>query len=243
MNKKYYFIFIGLFLIFLISGCTITEENIDKVAAKMQEVYDKINTIQVHQEQTFKVKYNPEESSQENLKNDIERGAILSEGHIITKFVTDISIKKPDKEKIYYSRTEGYITDQISTLIVGNVMYDERVNTIFKFDCSEQIRKEPNFLEYLQQILNKHKLELVGTETISGKEAYKIKLEPNEFIWIDKETYLPLKEVTNLYETIYSDYKINEDIPDSIFSPPSNKKIIEQVCLSDKNAFETPQKN
>jgi len=241
-NKKYNFIFIvfiGLFLIFFISGCTVTEENIDEVAAKMQDAYNNINTIQFHQVQTFKI--DPKESSQENLEDDLKRGAILSEGYLITKFVTDVYIEKPDKEKIDYSRTEGYMVDQISKLIAGNEMYEEFSDRIYKFTCVEQIRKEPNFLKNLQDILNKHKLELVGTETIFDREAYKIKLETDQFMWIDKETYLPLKEVTNLYEIIYSNYRINEDLSDSIFFPPSNKKLIEQGCPLEKKVSEAPE--
>ncbi|MBI3034701.1 outer membrane lipoprotein carrier protein LolA [Candidatus Woesearchaeota archaeon] len=237
-NEKYnliFIVFIALFLIFLISGCTITEENVDEIAAKMQEAYDKINTLKVHKEEIFKVKYNPEEMSQENLNNDIRRGAVLSGGYIITKFVTDTFIEKPGKEKTEFSRNEGYIADQISKLIIENELYEEFADKTYRFTCAEQIRKEPNFVKYLKDILNKYNnMELAGKETISGKEAYKLKLETDHFIWIDKGTYLPLRESNGLNEVVYSNYKINEAIQDSIFSTPSNKKLIEQGCPSEK---------
>jgi len=231
---KYPHNIIGLFLIILISGCNVTEENVDKVAAQMQEVYDNINTIQVHKEEVFKHEHDPDNVIEENLREDLERGAYISEGYMIIKFVTDIYIEKPDKEKIEYSRTEGYRGNKVLKLTIGNNMYDEEEDIIFISKCATQIRKEPNFIDYLKGILNKYNLELVGKETISDRKSYKIKLEPNHFIWIDTETLLPLKEVNDLvYELIYSNYKINEDIPDIIFSPPSsNKEIIETDCPS-----------
>jgi outer membrane lipoprotein-sorting protein len=215
--KKYSFIVLVLSII-LVSGCTtLTEENIDIVAAQMQEIYDGIDTIQVRIEQT-------------GFADD---GSIYSES-VTIKYVDKLA----NKRKMEF--VEGYFRDagKITNLWIGNDYYDERENLVYYYSCSTNVFDEPDFIDELRSMLSKwSSIELIGTEIIDGSEAYKIRLgEENEehYIWIDKGRYLPIKELfTGQLEKTFSDYAVNGDIPDEIFSLPSDKEIIEKSCLSE----------
>ena len=219
-------------------GCvTPDSENIDVVANKMQEVYSSINTIQAV-EKTTQTIHPPTYDEGEGPSGEREssgqeigwpphwriKNAMLPQTITIT---TQIYFEKEDKEKrvFDYSLSSDYFIEMpLSRLILGEKAYFDMRDGI-KAGCYSG-NLVPNFRELLLGLIKKFPdMKLVGIEEISGRLAYKIELDAHHYVWIDKETYFPLKLLQGSMETIYSDFKINEPLPTNIFDIPAKLNI------------------
>lgn len=117
-------------------------------------------------------------------------------------------------------------------------IYNPESETVFKTELSDDFYGlkffEPNvYAEFLNGTLNGKTASLLGAEDIDKKNAYLLELTPSENnksslqgeskIWVDMETWMPLRwEVYNNREITYlaieiQDMKLNSGIPDSEF--------------------------
>ena len=176
-----------------------------------------------------------------NLEKDVAEGiSKISNNILITIIERTVHIKKPGK----------YIIDTpISKQIVVSTPdynYIKDNGEVRQFPCpKEKIIIDYDFLKMLDSLTKKYDLTYIGIEEVSERKAYKFDLtyaqtaelsgkeNVGDFagsVWIDEETFMPLKVTSDpkgdtISVTEYSNYKINVDIPDSLFSaPPEVKK-------------------
>jgi len=191
------------------------------------------------------------------------------------KYSRSFHIDKP-QQKMKISATGVTLELETFTQIwTGNDYYNikdysgDEFDTITKATCPGPAftlgYREEIFEELISTIRKFSPVEVVGKETINGREALKISLggkqcirfsgspqeinlldkgsqtgtceeyiEGQHFLWLDAQNYLPLKESNPpAFEVVYTDYKINEDIPSNIFTPPQGE-ITEVSCSEDE---------
>ncbi|MDD3041644.1 MAG: outer membrane lipoprotein-sorting protein [Methanosarcinaceae archaeon] len=148
----------------------------------------------------------------------------------------EILWKKPGLMKSTIRRPEKNTESVIVSDENYQWIYNSDSNTALKTELSEETDISDNeacplfFGENLNR--NNSKIFLIGTEKIEGKDAYLLEFTPEEEhefyllktkIWIDKETWLPIRY--ELYdnrermavEIEIQDLKINSGLPDSEF--------------------------
>ena len=193
---------------FLAKNLKLSDNNIEFIAKKMLESYNNINTVQFHFEQTgFE-------------KNDSPASLFITNEYLD---------KVKNKKKIEFLSVEG----KVANLWIGENYYDIREDKIYKYSCPSNVFDAPDFVAELKSMMRKWgSIELVGVETIKDSETYKIQLgEEGHYIWIDQIYYLPVKEFFGEnYERNYSNYIINGNFSESVFSVPSGISIIEKGC-------------
>jgi outer membrane lipoprotein-sorting protein len=210
---------------FFASGCTEKNLSAEEIAAQMM---DKQNSIQDYSYTLHTTSYLGEKT----IESD-------------DKFV----LKKPNKSKEIL--TEPGTGNQSIFVYDGEFMWHYNIP-----DTHEVVKTKISGIPELTQndcinmigeILNSTNVTLLGMEKVDGRNAYMLKTTPKETnessqlpdrtkIWVDKETWIPLKyEIYNSDGnpfTIFEirDLKINSGIPDSEFQfeIPKDAKIVEE---------------
>jgi outer membrane lipoprotein-sorting protein len=143
--------------------------------------------------------------------------------------------KKPDKTKTVTIKPE----EEAGSIAVldGEFMwtYDPKTNTVIKMEMpNTPVLGEIDYVGIISELLNETEVSLLGMEEIEGRPAYLLKTSPKEEgegiqlvdemkLWVDKETWMPLRyEMYNsdgdlVIELEILDLEINTGIPDSEF--------------------------
>lgn len=205
-----------------VSGCTEKDLSAEDIATRMLEKQESIQDYSYTMHTTY---YVGEKAVESEFKT------IYKKPHMIKNF-----IQEPGKEE--------------ETLVLSDEefrwTYAPDTNTVMKTKLPKT--PEPTESDYLNLIritLNDTNVSLLGLEEIDSREIYLLKAVPKETeenaaqydmkIWIDKETWMPLKY--DLYDSrgnltvrteIY-DLKVNTGIPDSEFKfkIPKGAKIVD----------------
>ena len=228
MQRLKLFLIVTLATVLLL-GCT--QMSAEEIAKKMQEKYDSINDYK-----------------------GIQRIIMEMDGKIDV-FENEFVFKKPNKIWIYNKKTD--------TLLVSNGnkmwMYDKRNNTVTVINMTPiQQETNPDYGELVRDILEKFDVELLGSEKVSGKDCYVLKLKPKKNViynmsmkmWVDKEYWFPLKtQISMKGMNMTTEYinieEFNTGISDEFFEfkPPKNAKIITQQEFGLFSSIEEAQKH
>jgi outer membrane lipoprotein-sorting protein len=222
-NFKLIIVLAFVTLALFVSGCTEKNLSAEEIAA---QIMDKQNSIQDY-------------SYTLHTTSDLVEKTVESED----KFM----IKKPNmfKEIIIEPGTGN------QTIIVfdGEFMwnYHPDTNEVVKTKLSgNPLPTQNDYLNMIGEIMNSTNVTLLGMENIDGRTAYLLETTEKETnvssllpdrtkIWIDKETWIPLKiEIYfegKLFQRFeFRDLKINSGIPDSEFKfeIPKGAKVVEE---------------
>ncbi|MBN2487453.1 MAG: DUF4367 domain-containing protein [Methanosarcinaceae archaeon] len=146
----------------------------------------------------------------------------------------DVMYKKPNKCKtvqILPTETAGGIS-----VFDGETMwiYDPNQNTVMTMDMPEIAgQDEMDYQKLINTILDESDFSVIGFEEFEGRTAYIIEMKSkddtelglfgNIEVWIDKETWMPLKmemkdgDGNPIYSAEYRNFQINTGIPDEEF--------------------------
>ena len=152
------------------------------------------------------------------------------------KMVTeaDVMYKKPNQFKSVVkqpAQTAGSFTvSDDKTMWI----YDPQQNTVVVMKLSETSEQnEMDYQKIIEMMLNGSDFSLAGVEDFDGRTAYIIKMSPKDEsywgifgdmkVWIDKETWMPLKmkmkdsDGNPVYSIEYQNFQINTGISDDEF--------------------------
>ncbi len=199
-----------LFPALFVSGCT-EELSAEKIAEQIQEKEDSIQDYSYTMQMTS---YFGEETQESE---------------------TRVLQKKPNKSKAIAIEPE----EEAGTIAIsdGEFMwtYDPKTNTVIKMEMpNTPVLGEIDYVGIISELLNETEVSLLGMEEIEGRPAYLLKTSPKEEgegiqlvaemkLWVDKETWMPLRyEMYNsdgdlVIELEILDLEINTGIPDSEF--------------------------
>ncbi|MCQ1534129.1 outer membrane lipoprotein-sorting protein [Methanosarcina sp. KYL-1] len=165
--------------------------------------------------------------------------------------------KKPNKVKTISIEPE----EDAGSFAVsdGEVMwtYDPKTNTVTKIEMPDTpVLGEMDYAGIIEDFLNETNVSLLGVEEIDGRSAYLLEANPKEEekgmrliegmrLWVDKETWMPLRYETYdingdpVIELEISDLEVNQGIPDSefVFEVPEGAT----VRTVDMDSFEIPE--
>lgn len=165
--------------------------------------------------------------------------------------------KKPNKVKTVAIKPE----EEAGTIAVsdGEFMwiFDPKTNTVMKMEMPDTpILGEMDYAGIIAGFLNETDVSLLGVEEIDGRSAYVLEASPKEEgegiqlvdgmkLWVDKETWMPLRyEMYDssgdlMIEIEILDLKVNAGIPDSefVFEVPEGAT----VKTVDLDSFEIPE--
>jgi len=215
-----------------VSGCTEEELSAEEIAAQMQE---KEASVQDYSYTMHVTSYIGEQTQESEL-------LILQ--------------KKPNKAKTVSIEPE----EDAGTFMVsdGEFMwtYAPKTNTVMKMEMPETpAAGEMDYIRIIGDFLNETDVSLLGVEEIDGRSAYLLETSPKEEeeenlfvegvkIWIDKETWMPLRY--EMYDSSgdmmikieIRDLEVNAGIPDSefVFEIPEGAN----VKTVDMDSFEIP---
>jgi outer membrane lipoprotein-sorting protein len=212
------FIFIDLAV--FASGCTEKNLTAEDIATQMLEKQDSIQDYSYTMHSTY---YTGEKTIETEFKT------IYKKPHMIKNF-----IQEPGKEEETLVLSDGEFR---WTYIPGT-------NTVMK----TKLPKTPELTksDYMTLIgisLNDSNVSLLGVEEIDNRETYLLKASPKETVesaaqyyakvWVDKETWMPLKyemydsSGNRTAKTEIWDFKVNSGIPDSefVFNIPEGAEI------------------
>jgi len=210
----------------LFSGCTVSagdETSIKDLASKMGQAYNQIETIQ------------------------------FKETHV-TDSAPQVIMHYEDKtaKKLKLEFLDGF-ENHWANMWIGDDYYIvsfDPSNKSTKMTCPSNVFDQPDFVDEIKSSLTKWgDGTLAGTETVNGVEAYKIELKDEKTgnmsnIWIGKENFLPVREQfgseKNLVTNDYTEYAVNQKIPDSVFKIPAPENTAIKGCESEN---ELPNSN
>ncbi len=165
--------------------------------------------------------------------------------------------KKPDRMKTVTMEPE----EEAGAIVVsdGEIMwtYDPKTNTVMKMEMPETLDAgEMDYVGIIGEFLSETDVSLLGMEEIDGRSAYLLETSPKEEgegiqlldgvkLWVDKETWMPLRyemydsEGGLMIELEIRDLKVNQGIPDSefVFEVPEGAT----VKTVDLDSFEIPE--
>ena len=165
--------------------------------------------------------------------------------------------KKPNKVKTVAIKPE----EEAGTIAVsdGEFMwiFDPKTNTVMKMEMPDTpILGEMDYTGIVTGFLNETNVSLLGVEEIDGRSAYVLEASPKEEgegiqlvdgmkLWVDKETWMPLRyEMYDsngdmMMELEIRDLEVNQSIPDSefVFEVPEGAT----VKTVDLELFEIPE--
>ncbi len=228
VKKKIVFMLILISCIIFTSGCVneldaedteLIAENTELIAVKMQE---KENTI--------------EDSSYTLCITTFLEGEKAQE----RKF--NIVWKKPNMKKTITKGTEN----ETVMIYDGKIewFYDPETNVVQKIIVPEEYQESDlDYFKLLKDILDEYNVSVLGNDTIDGRTAYLLEAKPKEGreesnlldeikIWVDKETWTPLKyeihQGSQRMEIEIQDLKINTGIQDSefVFDVPEGVEVV-----------------
>ncbi|AKB76853.1 hypothetical protein MSHOH_0370 [Methanosarcina horonobensis HB-1 = JCM 15518] len=166
--------------------------------------------------------------------------------------------KKPDKMKTITIKPE----EEAGTIVVSDGefiwTYDPKTNTVTKMEMPDTpILGEIDYVGIIDEFLNETDVSLLGMEEIDGRPAYLLETSPKEEeegfkladgmkIWVDKETWMPLRyemydsDGDLVMELEIHDLEINTGIQDSefVFEVPEGAT----VKTVDLDSFKLPEK-
>ncbi len=202
-----------IILLFFITGCDITPENVDVIANAIQQKYDDIN-------------------SYKTIVTSIS-------GEYSKKVIREV--KRPDKFKDTLIKNEELVS--LTTCYNNmQISYEKTKNTATKsinFDCNGKVSDFFNMFDKIKNIFD-YNYVIEKTE-LEGKMVIHLTLtskDPThdywlEQFWFDKVNYQLIKHVyTSMGKeqvTNFDNLELNIDIPDDefIFEIPSDVKVIE----------------
>lgn len=217
---KSIFLLIFITLALFTSGCT--EKNLDAedIATQMLEKQDSIQDYSYTMHSTY---YTGEKAIETEFKT------IYKKPHMIKNFM-----QEPGKEEETLVLSDGEFR---WTYIPGT-------NTLMKTKLpkTSEITKS-DYLTIIGITLNDTNVSLLGVEKLDNRETYLLKTSPKETgksaaqyytkVWVDKETWMPLKY--EMYDSSGNltakveiwDLKVNSGIPDSefVFNIPDGAEI------------------
>ncbi|MGP8329517.1 MAG: outer membrane lipoprotein-sorting protein [Methanosarcinaceae archaeon] len=193
-----------------VAGCIDENLTAEQIAEKMQQKQDNIEdySFTMHMTMNF--------GDQEMLME------------------ADMMYKKPNKMKTVLKQpaeTAGSVT-----VSDGETMwiYDPHQNTVMIMDVSDiPEQNELDYLNLVEMMLNESDFSLEGVENFDGRATYVIDMSPknksdlgifeNMKVWVDKETWMPLKmdmkdaDGNPMYSVEYRNFRINTGISDNEF--------------------------
>lgn len=197
----------------LFAGCQ--SRDAGAIAQKMKEAADKLNTY------TGEV--------------EVTTGA----GAEVKTFTTRQWMKKPNMVKM-----ESEVPDagKMVTVSDGKKIYSYNVdkNEVTIIEMTEEMRRQQDMQQIdkaVEEFLKNYDITPVGEEKIAGRDCRIVDLKPKGAapfgkakLWVDTETWLPLKqemEISGIKTSmVYKNIQYNVDIPDSTFKfqiPPGAK--------------------
>ncbi|WP_440946767.1 outer membrane lipoprotein-sorting protein [Methanosarcina sp. T3] len=218
--------------VLFISGCT-EELSAEEIAEQMQEKEASIQDYSYTMQITSYIGNQTQESEIQVLQ------------------------KKPNKSKTISIEPE----EEAGTTVVsdGEFMwtYDPKTNTVIKMEMPDTpILGEMDYAEVIDEFLNETDVSLLGVKEIDGRPTYLLETSPKGEeegfkladgmrIWVDKETWMPLRyemydsDGDLVIELEIRDLEINTGIPDSefVFEVPEGAT----VKTVDLDAFELPE--
>ena len=232
------FILIGLILIilsFLVTGCTLTQKNVDIIAKQLQEKYDNINSYQA------KVTYDDSVRLVQVKRPDKYKDILIDPSKGGQSFICD------DNVKIEYD------------------LYPPEANKFFNYDCTKDVKEFFNIMDLIKELANyENKIswdKLNGEEAIKVEittevtDSFGKDIGTQEITaWFNKENYQLLKvamkvepqsgikpeQIEKPFVALYSGLELNKDIPNSEFElviPPAITRICEIDALKGKEDY------
>lgn len=153
----------------------------------------------------------------------------------------DIVYKKPNMKKTITKGTEN----ENVMIYDGKIewLYDPETNVVQKIIVPEEYQFEIDYFKLFNDTLNEYDISVHGNYTIDGRTAYLLEAKPKEGreesilideikIWVDEETWIPLKyeiyQGTQRMEIEIQNLKINTGIPDAefIFDVPEGAEVV-----------------
>jgi outer membrane lipoprotein-sorting protein len=217
---KLMLLFIFIDLAVFASGCTEKNLTAEDIATQMLEKQDSIQDYSYTMHSTY---YAGEKTIETEFKT------IYKKPHMIKNF-----IQEPEKEEETLVLSDGEF----------RWTYTPGTNTVTKTKLPKtpEITKS-DYMTLIGISLNDSNVSLLGVEEIDNRETYLLKASPKETVesaaqyyakvWIDKETWMPLKY--EMYDnsgnltakTEIWDLKVNSGIPDSefVFNIPEGAEI------------------
>ena len=204
----------GLLLcLMLFAGCQ--RQDVAGIAHKMKEAADKLNTCTGEVEMTT--------------------GA----GADAQTFTARQWLKKPNMLKM---ESEVPEVGRMVTVSDGKRIYSYNVgkNEVMIMEMSEEMRRQQDMQQIdkaVEEFLKNYDILPAGMEKIAGRDCQIVDLKPKDAalfgkarLWVDTETWLPLKqemEISGMKTSmVYKNIQYNVDIPDSTFQfqiPPGAK--------------------
>ncbi|AKB80122.1 hypothetical protein MSHOH_3639 [Methanosarcina horonobensis HB-1 = JCM 15518] len=204
------------------SGCTEENPSAEEIATQMMDKQDSIQDYSYTMHMT---------SYAEGKTEEIE-----------CKYM----FKKPDKFKEIITRPgEGDQIDVSDGEIAWSYFQDTNTVLKEKLPNNSGAPKE-DYINTINEFLNDHNVTLLGVESVDGRTAYLLEIIPKETdrdyeliskikIWVDQETWMPLRyEFYNADGNLTDkneirDLKVNTGIPDSEFQfeIPDGAKIVD----------------
>jgi len=192
------------------AGCVDEELTAEQIAEKMQQKQDSIEDYSYTMYMTISF------GGQEQVME------------------ADTMYKKPNKIKTVQklpAETAGSVA-----VSDGKTMwiYDPNQNTVMTMDLPEIAgQNEPDYQKLINTMLDENDFSVVGVEKFDGRTAYVIEITSkddtevglfgNVEVWIDKETWMPLKmemkdsDGNPVYSAEYRNFRINTGISDEEF--------------------------
>lgn len=231
MIKKVLLIFFIIGLGLFVSGCIDDEFTAEQIAEKLQEKQANIEDYSATVHMTVSVADQVQETEYEIFQ------------------------KEPDKSKTITLKPE----EEAGSVTVYNGkkmwIYDSKTNIVKILETPETngAAKIDDYATFIAEMLNESSVSMEGTETIDDRETYVIDLKPkknisdtvlavNMTVWVDVETWMPLK-IEMIHEdanqpskaTIeYRNFKVNTGISDEEFE----FEIPEGAQVKDLGSFE-----
>lgn len=172
-----------------------------------------------------------------------------SKGEKTQKNEYEVMYKKPNMKKTI---TKGAENESIM-IYDGKIewLYDPETNIVQKITVSEESQSEIDYFKFFNDTLNEYDISVLGKDTIDGRNTYLLEAKPKEIegkdniideikIWIDEETWMPLRSEISLdtqrIEIEIQNLKINTGISDTefVFDVPEGAEVVtmdfEDLC-------------
>ncbi len=202
-----------------------TQLSAEEIAKKVEEKYDTVK----------------------DLKGILRVTAEGKSGNFTIEY--EYVFKKPNKAKMY--------NEKFGTLIVTNGektwIYNERENEVKIIEGRYSVT-DPDYGKFVKDVLDRYNVDLLGSETFSGRECYVLRLTPKDNksiemkMWVDKEFWYPLKIeyiLQGIKSTVeYLDVKFNTGVSDEEFNfTPSEGAKIRTEGVKKFDSVEEAQKH
>jgi len=192
-----------------VAGCIDKDLSAEQIAEKMQQKQDGIEDYSYTMYMTME----------------------FGDQNMVTE--ADMMYKKPNKFKAVQKQPAemaGSVTvsDGETTWI-----YDSQQNTVMIMDMPDIEQNEMNYLQLIEMMMNESDFSLAGVENFDGRTTYVIDMSPKDEsdivmlgdmkVWIDEETWMPLKmdvkdaDGNPMYSAEYRNFQINTGISDEEF--------------------------